>query len=282
MQHVKCDLCENDNYTVLGPVKENKLVKCDLCGHIYLPFRTDPEDMKDFYGDSYFNESYIKENEKVQMDYLNDKPNILKFVEKRFATLHKYQKPGEILDIGCAMGFYLEYAEAHGWETWGIEISQYAAEYARKLLKSAVIINETIEKAEFEPAKFDVVTLWLVFEHMTHPVETLKKVNQWLKKGGIIGLKVPNADGITFRTSVEKWLNQHPIDHYCDYTPDTLRRMLLKAGFETLEFETEGIYLDRATSDEETRNSPKIEAFYGDLAKRANLGDSLVVFAEKK
>lgn len=281
MNKVNCDLCENDNYKIIGQVKDNYLVKCMSCGHIYMLYRLTDEELLKIYDDDYFQDKYVKGNEKVEYSYLKDKSNILKFVEKRFNTIHKYKKPGTILDIGCAMGFYLEYAQNAGWDVYGAEVSPYAANYANQLLNSQNIINDKVENIEFEDDKFDVITMWLVFEHMVKPVETLIKIGKWLKKDGIIGIKVPNADGVTFRTNLDKWIKQHPEDHMCDFTPDTLARIMSKCGFELLEVETEGIYLDRFTDENKYVDKNEISEFYAAISKKANLGDSLVMFFKK-
>ncbi|BAH06897.1 class I SAM-dependent methyltransferase [Clostridium kluyveri] len=273
-----CDLCGNDNYKILGKVKDNFLVKCMLCGHIYMLYRFNNKELFKVYDEDYFKEKYIKGNEKVDYDYLKDKPNILEFVKKRFNTIHKYKNPGTILDIGCAMGFYLEYAQNFGWDIYGVEISQYAADYARQLLNTKNIFNGTIENIEFEDEKFDVITMWLVLEHMVKPVDILLKIRKWLKHDGIIGIKVPNADGITFRSNLNKWIGQHPEDHMCDFTPDTLERIMNKCGYEMLEVETEGIYLDRFTTKEKFIHSKNVSNFYYDITKECNLGDSMVAF----
>jgi 2-polyprenyl-3-methyl-5-hydroxy-6-metoxy-1,4-benzoquinol methylase len=278
MYKVNCDLCENDDYKILGDVKNNKVVKCNSCGHIYMIYRFTESELLKIYDDDYFKDKYVNGNERVEYDYLKDKPNILKFVEKRFETIHKYKKPGTILDIGCAMGFYLEYAQKLGWKVYGSEISEYAANFARELLNSENIINKQIEKVEFQNEKFDVITMWLVLEHMVNPVEILTKIRKWLKKEGIIGIKVPNADGVTYRSNLDKWIKQHPEDHMCDFSPNTLERLMNKVGFKLLEVETEGIYLERVTQEQKIINNEEILKFYTELAKKCDIGDSLIMF----
>lgn len=281
MYKCNCDICNNNNYKVLGDVKNNNLVKCNVCGHIYLNNRFSEEELKSIYIEDYFKDKYVNENEKVTYDYLQDKPNIMKFVEKRFKTIEKYKRNGTILDIGCAMGFYLEYAQKHGWEVFGVEASDYAANYAKELLGTDNIINNSIDKVKFENEKLDVVTMWLVLEHINNPVELLSKIRTWLKKDGILAVKVPNADGVTFRSNLPKWLEQHPEDHVCDYTPDTLERIMKKCGFELLEMETEGIYLDRITKDDKYLKDESKNKFFNYICKKTNLGDSLVAFFKK-
>src|SRR5205807_2536757 len=43
-------------------------------------------------------------------------------------------RPGALLDIGCAAGFFLDEARRRGWDVRGCELSEYAQTYARDTL----------------------------------------------------------------------------------------------------------------------------------------------------
>ncbi len=289
---VCCDLCGKDQPKFLGNTKENTIVQCQNCQHIYLKCRPLAKDLKKIFTKEYFNEKYIQENVNVQYCYEKDKKNIVAFARKRFDTIEKYLKPGKVLDIGCALGFYLEEGRKRGWEPYGIEISEYAANYAIQKLGLDVQTVD-MEKAVFKKNFFDFITLWLVMEHFVDPVKKLKKISQWLKKGGFLGIKVPHAGGLTFKFNFDTWVKQHTEDHYCDYNISNMTRLLDKIGFDVVAHETEGIYLERALTafhlqKEMKKISKKSTAyqtlsdFYAVLAKKIDLGDSLVVFAKKR
>ncbi len=291
MDQVRCDICNRDNYLPIGPVKENLMVACQDCGHVYLLYRPAIKELQKIYNDEYFNDKYIRENVSTSYNYLDDKPNIVKFAQTRFDTIEKYIQPGKVLDIGCAMGFYLEHARSRGWEPYGLEVSEYAARHAIDELKLNVQTG-ALEAAVYPDEEFAAVTMWLVLEHMIKPVEALKKVWGLLRPGGILGIKVPNIGGITFRLDRQKWLDQHAEDHFCDYKPGTLANLLVNTGFKVLEYMTEGIYYERALAglglslpkvielDEEAKKW--FVEFYQKLAGQIDLGDSLVMFAQKQ
>jgi SAM-dependent methyltransferase len=48
----------------------------------------------------------------------------------KIIKLRKGRK-GVALDFGCGPGFFLKTARDYGWESFGIDISQYAIDYGR-------------------------------------------------------------------------------------------------------------------------------------------------------
>lgn len=265
------------------------MVICGRCGFIYMYRRSVGKELDKIYGNEwYFTGRYEAGNEKVTTDYLRDKPNIMVFVRRRYATISKYKKRGRILDVGAAMGFYLEHFKKRGWDVYGIEISPFAAEYAQNKLGIKNMFVGDVDHASYPKGFFDVITLWLMIEHLVEPAKTLARVRRWLKTGGIIGIKTPTAGGLTGRLDPVQWFRQHPDDHTVDFTIETLAEMLEKSGYEVLEWETEGIYLDRAyralrmPMPRDRKTLRALDSFYQKFAKAMQLGDSLVMFARKK
>lgn len=283
-----CDLCRADKPLPTSSTGKSGMVYCGKCGFIYRYLRPDEKRLKNFYGQEwYFHEGYQKGNEKVTGSYLADKNNIMRFVRKRYKTISQYKKGGDLLDIGSAMGFYLDYFKNHGWKVHGVEISEYAAKYAQNQLGIKDIFIGDINQASYASGSFDVITLWLILEHLVNPLETLKRIHDWLKKDGIIGLKVPTISGITGKLRPAFWFRKfHPQDHMVAFTIESLREMLERIGFEMLEYKTEGIYLDRAAKalripPNKICGQKKIEMFYQKLAFKMDMGDSLVMFGRK-
>ena len=98
----------------------------------------------------------------------------------------KVPHKGNILDVGCSFGFFLKVAQARGWKGFGIEVSEYASEYARKHF-NLTVINKPFDKVDdFESIFFDAVTLWNVVEHLEDPIASLSKLFEMLRPGGVV------------------------------------------------------------------------------------------------
>lgn len=87
-----------------------------------------------------------------------------------------------------------------------MEIFEYVCDYVRKLLNINNIFNEFVENLNFEKEKFDVIIMWLVLEYINNFVDILNRVNSWLRKDGILGVKVFNVDGVIFRSNLNRWI----------------------------------------------------------------------------
>ena len=87
----------------------------------------------------------------------------------------------------------------------------------------------------------------------------------------------------------QKWFASHPDNHFCDYSVETLKRLLLSAGILPVEWETEGIYLERFADalnlDEKQKSEllavSGIQEKYREFAAGNLLGDSLVMIGRK-
>lgn len=129
---------------------------------------------------------------------------------------------GRLLDIGCFRGELLEHMRReHGWEVAGVEFSTLPPN-----LYGLDIHYGDLAEAPFEPASFDVVTLWAVLEHVYHPRAIIQQVHRFLKPGGTVIILVPNFNSLPAR-----FMRHDDVPrHVTMYSRKTLRRALLLEG----------------------------------------------------
>jgi 2-polyprenyl-3-methyl-5-hydroxy-6-metoxy-1,4-benzoquinol methylase len=104
-------------------------------------------------------------------------------------------KTKSILDIGCGNGMFAEFANTHGFNYVGIDIDKSSLEIARKRnLKNCTFIETTLEDfIKSNPnQKFDIVSMFEVFEHIDNPIETLNKIENILNPNGLFLGSIPN------------------------------------------------------------------------------------------
>lgn len=82
---------------------------------------------------------------------------------------------------------------------------------------------------------YDVVCMFMVIEHLNNPDETLKKIYDALKPGGIFICETPNADDalITKYKCREFEDFTYWSEHVILFTSETLEKLLLRNGFKT-------------------------------------------------
>jgi len=153
-------------------------------------------------------------------------------VEKRrtmyiqeFGRIKKYfdiKKGGNVLDIGCGEGGFLSLFGSN-WKKYGVDISGYALEVARK--------NGVVVDFNFEDNLFDLIIFRGTIQHIPDPISRIEKCYYWLKsEGGVVFLVTPNANSIYY-----KLFNTLPLlsDKRNFFIPsdNVLKQILINFGF---------------------------------------------------
>jgi SAM-dependent methyltransferase len=235
---VPCPLCGSDEATMLATEHGSIGIKrCASCGLIYTsPRLREPEAV--YRGD---HEKYLAEARLIfsgDASHHRD-PN---YVEELELIERHLPAKGRFLDVGCNMGMLLRLARARGWETTGVEPSPGLHRIATEQLSLAVY-NCLLDDLPIEEQRsFDVVALSDVFEHITDPRAFLQTAARFLRPGGLLYAKVPNARWSLLKQGVSKRLGiklsrgvWDSYEHVVHYTEPTLRAMLGAGGFEPLE-----------------------------------------------
>jgi cyclopropane fatty-acyl-phospholipid synthase-like methyltransferase len=140
--------------------------------------------------------------------------------------------PGRLLDVGCYTGVFMKLAVLEGWTVTGVELSAWAAAIARRNGHGQVH-SLALDEACLEPGSFDVITLWDVIEHLSHPAAMLKNVHKLLKPGGIVAVSTHLVDSFAARLLGGRYPFFMDM-HLVHFSRPTLHRMLTECGFEVL------------------------------------------------
>lgn len=216
---VTCNLCGHADTEPHLTKDSIGVVRCRHCGLIFAEKMQHHDDLIKHYSDDYF-EPYLK----------TELVHLKKRFSKRIKEIKALVFPGSLLDVGCGAGFFLKLAAETGYAIQGVEISQYAADYARNKLGLAVFLGE-LDAAALPAESFDVITLWHVLEHVRDPRAFLAQVHGLLKDRGLLALEVPNIGSSAARVCGTDWELMSPKEHFYYFAPATLRRYLKEAGF---------------------------------------------------
>ena len=202
--------------------KPDKIFKCQNCGLVFAQLSQEGQKYIDQYSNM-VDEEYLKE----EAGRREASVRILKRIEA-------YKPKGKLLDIGCANGLFLDEARRRGWDVAGVEVSKWAASYARERLGLKVSIG-SLHSACFPAESFDVVVMTDVIEHLIDPKGAFLEIARILKKDGIACISTPDIASTMSRLLGAKWwgINKY---HLFYFSKETFQKMALACGFEIAKY----------------------------------------------
>jgi 2-polyprenyl-3-methyl-5-hydroxy-6-metoxy-1,4-benzoquinol methylase len=223
-----CNYCGGREHTSLFHGFDPEIVRCDSCGLIFNAAMPSEEELASIYSEEYYTS---KDSLRYgYTDYVADRDNIVKTSGRRLDRIEKMKAGGSLFDVGCAFGFFLEVARGRGWNVSGVEISEFAADYAVRQL-GLDVVNENAEAWDHGTARYDVITMWDLIEHLRDPQGTVRNLARALKPGGLLVLSTPDVESIPARLMKQRWLGwQLRNEHLYYFSYSTLERMLRSAG----------------------------------------------------
>ncbi len=226
MEYVKCNLCDSRESELFKEINGYQLVKCKHCGLIYLNPRPNHQELNKIYSAAYHIEKILKQDPKTDKAV---EIEINKYIGRATEIVNQFGKKGKLLDIGCSAGFFLACLKKYGWDVTGVEISQWASNFARKKLGLKVYTGK-VEDVNFSD-QFDVITMYHVLEHLPNPSNTLEKVYDILDTNGVLIINGPNFASFDRIWHGKEWRGYDLPFHLYHFTPDTYRAFLEKTGF---------------------------------------------------
>ena len=239
LEHVACNLCGADDFTVLIPPRYDRakpdqientfrssgdeilidqLVQCNQCGLKYLNPRLRQDLIVKAYS-SGTDETFVSQVVARERTFERCLKDIERLVPQK----------GRLYDIGTGSGAFPGVAKRRGWDAAGCEPNAWLANWGSQRygirIAAGTVFDQKLD-AEF----YDVVTLWDVLEHTPDPKAVLRECRRILKPGGLLVLNYPDIG-----TSIARMMGRHWVFllsvHLYYFTAKTARRILSETGF---------------------------------------------------
>jgi len=241
-EHVRCPLCRANNCRLLSVQKGiYGVVKCRVCGLVYLSPRPTRDAIAAIYDEEYYKDPTVGYPDYLKTFY-DHREVIMQIFGERLEAVNRFKEKGRILEVGCAYGTLLDHFRKHGWDTYGVELSKASSRYASDVLELNVQ-NVPFSDANLPDSFFDVILMLDVIEHFPDHKVAFDVVRGALKEDGIIVAQVPwelsHWEKVLCAIANSRKPGTIEPDavpaHLCFFTPRTLRLMLEKHGFEVIE-----------------------------------------------
>ncbi|MEW6618118.1 MAG: class I SAM-dependent methyltransferase [bacterium] len=281
---MNCDLCGESVVKKLCEIGNTTIFQCEECGLMFRHPIATKEELKKYYSSGYYQEYGFKEYAQRKHHIIKYRfEPILRFWDKTLGKIC-FQEKFVCLDVGCALGFFIELLKKQGYEAKGVEFSNDAAEYAREELGLEVFTG-SVEEIGFETQSFNLVTMLDVLEHVVSPNGILKEVNRILKKEGLVLATVPNVSGAEARGKKGLTNFLFAEGHIFNFPYQTLKRLFNINGFNLIAVTSLSIprrWLDYEVSE---KLLPQIRAFYRKIKRfiwhKTNQGGLILLVAKK-
>jgi 2-polyprenyl-3-methyl-5-hydroxy-6-metoxy-1,4-benzoquinol methylase len=176
------------------------------------------------YDNNYFGAQLAKSDEKVAFQY----GRLLSFVET-------VSPDARILDAGCGAGPALRFLKHRGFIPYGSDLIEYPLQQARKIIPDARLTQCDSDKAlPYRNESFDIILMSEVIEHVSSPEFTLRECLRVLRNKGAVALTTPNlwdVRRVYYPALGKVWSGDADATHQTLFNPQTLREVMVRAGF---------------------------------------------------
>lgn len=258
MQRVACNLCGSDTPVPLYPAlaqpsagpgderdrvrsyrctsplygQHHAIVRCPRCGLVYACPRPSSEEVVGNYQEV-SDPLYVREE-------LGRLMTFRRYLERIEETIGPSQGAHRCLDVGCYTGLFLEVAQDHGWEAWGVEPSRWAVKQGQG--RGLNVLQGTLDEVSLPAQSFDMLTFWDVIEHLSDPRSALTEAYRLLKPDGWLVVQTMDVESWPARLLGTRWPWFMEM-HLTYFSPRTLACLLEQVGLTPVKRASLGRYL---------------------------------------
>ena len=232
--YTSCPVCKSTqiqpqlsakDYTVSG--ETFSIVACNNCTHLF----TQNVAQQNEIGRYYASENYISHSD-TQIGLVN---KLYHSIRKR--TLQSKQRliereteksNGNILDIGCGTGAFLNTMQKGGWKITGLEPDETARVKAKTLY--GIEPQPSINIFNLSENSYDAITMWHVLEHVHQLHEYIEQLKNMLTDKGKIFIAVPNYTSYDAQHYGQFWAAYDVPRHLYHFSPASMKKLVEQHG----------------------------------------------------
>ena len=249
MQHLQnCPICNASSIvsfikTTAQMHSSKELFNFDQCANCQLVFlnpRVNLDNLKNYYTSHYLpyrgSEAWGKYSKLVEG---SQKKLDLKRV-KRVKEMCSVSPKSLILDVGCGNPSFLKACQQElNCKTLGIDFSDEGWKEQSTLFKGLDLQVAEIKDLSLN-LKPDIITMWHYLEHDYTPLENLTYLKSIAKPSTTLIIEIPNFDSISRKKYNENWAGWHTPRHTSLFSPDNIKLLLDKSGWNVSQLLTYG------------------------------------------
>lgn len=210
------------------------ILQCNACGFRFTQDAPDVEHIAPYYNtENYIEHSDTKRGLTFSLYHYGRK--IMLKHKLRLINKLATSKTKKLLDVGSGSGYFLNFMKNNGYDCTGIEISKTARELTKKTFDidthdvNSLINNDLKEK-------FDVITMWHVFEHVYTFDAYFEAFKSSLNESGKLIIAMPNYHCLEAKYYKAYWNGYDVPRHLWHFDFETFSSFANKRGFKITEY----------------------------------------------
>ena len=193
---VNCPVCNSSKKKQLFVKWGYKIVNCIYCDHTFVENQILPSKLEEYYKNSQVDKKFQERKKEKKLN------NYWMLLYSKYLQLLNKKNPDitSLLDVGAGGGDFISIChELTDFDLHAMEFSENSAEYLTSIVGENNLYRKTISETDFGDLTFDVITMFGVLEHISNPLQELKKCKEILSDKGTILILVPNLYSRAYR-----------------------------------------------------------------------------------
>ena len=232
--YTSCPVCKSTqiqpqlsakDYTVSG--ETFSIVACNNCTHLF----TQNVAQQNEIGKYYASENYISHSD-TQIGLVNKLYHSIRKrtlqSKKKLIERETEKSNGNILDIGCGTGAFLNTMQKGGWKITGLEPDETARVKAKTLYGIDPQPSNNI--FNLSNNSYDAITMWHVLEHVHELNEYVAQLKNMLTEKGKIFIAVPNYTSYDAQHYGQFWAAYDVPRHLYHFSPESMKKLVEQHG----------------------------------------------------
>jgi 2-polyprenyl-3-methyl-5-hydroxy-6-metoxy-1,4-benzoquinol methylase len=234
-----CPLCGSGDIVNKFPVKDYTVsgelfpvVRCKNCTGMFTQDVPEQEAIAPYYA----SHNYISHSN-TQKGFINSMYHKVRSItltaKRKMIIALTGVENGNILDVGCGTGAFLNEMKNAGWEITGLEPDEGARKNAAELFgihpqPSGDLFNLPVKS-------FNAITMWHVLEHVHQLHEYVAQLKNLLADNGRLLIAVPNHTSHDAGHYLEHWAAYDTPRHLYHFSPESMKQLMQQHGLEVIQ-----------------------------------------------
>ncbi len=277
IRYNNCPVCFSENIVPALTIKDYTVSQNNFavwhCNACTARFTQDVPEQHEI-GPYYQSDNYISHSD-TKKGFINGLYHFVRNItlnkKKQLVINEVGMQKGELLDVGCGTGAFLNTMKTAGWVVSGLEPDFNAREKAAVLY--GILPQESGKLFELKTSTYHAITLWHVLEHVHELHAYIKQLSTLLTPNGKIFIAVPNYTSKDANIYAAHWAAYDVPRHLYHFSPAAMQQLISSYQLKIVAIKPmwyDSFYVSMLSEKYKTGKGNILKAFYNGFVSNVN------------